>query len=368
MFAKTINIFLSAPGNFSKGGLPTEYHLDLGLWNQVFAVPCALVDRHLKLAGKEQLQVLLWALRHAGEAFTSQTMAQSLSMPEENAQEALEYWTSRGLLAESAGQLCPAPQPEPEPAPIPTTTAPAPAPVPPPEEPAPPALPPKKRMVRPDTVQLAARMEESEGIRFLMQEAENILGRTLSPAMTTLLLTITDDYGLPPEVTVMLLHYVQEVGKTGTAYIDSVARDWAESNVFSLEAADAKLQELSQRRLAWNKVCAAAGLPTRSPTKKEEASALRWVQEWGFTQEMLTAAYERCADNTGKFSAAYIDRVLETWRTANIRNLDELAAYEEKKKSPAQPNTKGRAKPPSEKSYDIDELERMSFFDLPDNL
>ena len=88
----------------------------------------------------------------------------------------------------------------------------------------------------------------------------------------------------------------------------------------------------------------------------------------GLTQEMLTAAYERCADNTGKFSAAYIDRVLETWRTANIRNLDELAAYEEKKKSPAQPNTKGRAKPPSEKSYDIDELERMSFFDLPDNL
>ena len=37
-----------------------EYRLHMGPWNSVFAVPTALVDRYLKLAGKEQLQVLLW--------------------------------------------------------------------------------------------------------------------------------------------------------------------------------------------------------------------------------------------------------------------------------------------------------------------
>lgn len=339
-----------------------EYRLDLGLWNQVFAVPCALVDRHLKLAGKEQLQVLLWALRHAGEGFTPAAMSAALGMGEESAEEALEYWTSQGLLAEAAGALCPAPQPE---APPPPAASPAPPPAPAPAAPRP--LPPKKRMVKPDTVQLAARMEESEGIRFLVQQAEGILSRTLSPAMTTLLLTITDDYGLPPEVTVMLLHYAQEVGKTSTAYIDSAARDWAESGVFSLEAAEQKLQDLGERRLAWNKVAAAAGLPKRAPSKREEEAALRWVREWGIPQELLAAAYERCVDNTGKFSAAYMDRVLESWHAAGVRNTEELAAYEEKKKSPPQTNPKA-GKKPAGKSYDIDELERMSFFDLPDDL
>lgn len=347
-----------------------EYHLELGPWGQIFPVPCALVDRHLKLAGREQLQVLLWALRHAGEGFSSQGLAQALDMPEESAQEALEYWADRGLLAEpSPGELCPVPQPEaPAPAAVPAPSsavqglAPAPA----------PALPPRKRMVKPDTVQLAVRLEESEGLRFLMQEAENVLGKTLSPAMTTLLLTITDDYGLPPEVTVMLLHYAQEVGKTGTSYLDSVARDWAESGVFSLEAADAKLQDLSQRRLAWNKVSSAAGLPKRSPSKKEEEAALRWVEQWGFSQEMLSAAYERCVDNTGKFSAAYMDRVLESWHTAGVRNLEELSAHEEKKQAARQAE---KEKPRSRKdgdgggkSYDIDELARMSFFHLPKDL
>ena len=329
-----------------------EYRLDAGLWNQVFAVPCAVVDRHLKLAGKEQLQVLLWALRHAGEGFTPGGLSQALGLSEEMAEEALEYWTAQGLLMENAGELSPAPQPE--------GLAPAAS-----AQPAPVPLPPKKRMVKPDTLQLAARMEESEGVRFLMQQAESILGRTLSPAMTTLLLTITDDYGLPPEVTVMLLQYAQEVGKTGTAYIDSVARDWAEGQVFTLEAAERKLTDLSERRLAWNKVSAAAGLPKRSPTKKEEEAAFKWVKEWGFSPDMLTAAYERCADNTGKFSAAYIGRVLESWHAAGVRTLEDLAAYEEEKKAPPE----ARGKPaPAEKSYDIDELERLSFFSLPEDL
>lgn len=347
-----------------------EYHLELGPWGQIFPVPCALVDRHLKLAGREQLQVLLWALRHAGEGFSSQGLAQALDLSEESAQESLEYWADRGFLAEaSPGELCPVPQPE---APAPFASAPPPAPaqqasppvrqMPLPAEQAQaqpaPALPPRKRMVKPDTVQLAVRLEESEGLRFLMQEAENVLGKTLSPAMTTLLLTITDDYGLPPEVSVMLLHYAQEVGKTGTAYLDSVARDWAESGVFSLEAADAKLQDLSQRRLAWNKVAGAAGLPKRSPSKKEEDAACRWVYEWGFSREMLSAAYESCVDHTGKFSAAYMNKVLEGWQSRNIKNIEQLKDQEKKSEE-----AKGQAK-----SYDIDELESMSFFDLPEEL
>ena len=352
-----------------------EYHLELGPWGQIFPVPCALVDRHLKLAGREQLQVLLWALRHAGEGFSSPVLAQALDLSEESAQESLEYWADRGLLAEaSPGELCPVPQPE-APAPFAPASAQAQQVSPPvrqmPSQPAP-ALPPRKRMVKPDTVQLAVRLEESDGLRFLMQEAENVLGKTLSPAMTTLLLTITDDYGLPPEVTVMLLHYAQEVGKTGTAYLDSVARDWAESGVFSLEAADAKLQDLSQRRLAWNKVAGAAGLPKRSPSKREEEAALRWVEQWGFSQEMLSAAYERCVDNTGKFSAAYMDRVLESWHTAGVRNLEELSAHEEKKKAARQAEKTSprpsKAGAEGEKSYDIDELARMSFFHLPKDL
>lgn len=339
------------------------YRLDIGLWNQVFAVPCGLVDRHLKLAGKEELQVILYLLRHPGEALEPQALGDALGMPLEKAQEALEYWVDRGLLALQGEELSPVPQQEAHALPArPVQSQPAGEQAPPPQEEKPAGekkLPPRKRMVRPDAGHLAARMSESDSVRYLMQEAEATLGKTLSPAMTSLLLTITDDYGLPVEVTVMLLHYAKEVQKTGTAYIDSVARDWAESGIFTLEAAERKLQELSQRRLAWGMVESAAGLPRRSPSKREEEAATRWVYQWGFSREMLSAAYDRCADNTGKFSAAYINKVLEGWHNAGIRTVEQLQEAERQKQEEQKKD---------QKSYDIDELERLSFFNLPKEL
>ena len=191
-----------------------------------------------------------------------------------------------------------------------------------------------------------------------MQEAQATFGKTISPAMASTLLSICDDYGLPVEVVVMLIHYAKDAGKTGTAYIDSVARDWAESGVFTLEAAEQKLQELEERRLAWSKVQSAAGLPRRAPSKKEEEAAFRWVCQWKFTGEMLSAAYERCVDNTGKFNVSYINKILEGWHKNGLRNLQELEQWESKRKDDREQT----------KSYDIDELEKISFFDLPEGL
>lgn len=324
-----------------------EYRLHMGPWNSVFAVPTALVDRYLKLAGKEQLQVLLWMLRHGGEAFSPEALAQELALDQDAVLDALDYWQQEGLLASREGQLTPAAQPEAPQAPA-APQSPAQA----------PGLPPKRRLVRPDTQHLAARMGESEEIRFLMQEAQATFGKTISPAMAATLLAMCDDYGLPVEVVVMLLHYAKDVGKTGTTYLDSVARDWAESGVFTLEAAEKKLQELEEHRQAWAKVQSAAGLPRRAPSRKEEDAAYRWVYQWKFTGEMLRAAYERCVDNTGKFNISYINKILEGWHKQGARNLQEVEALEAKKKEEREQGT----------SYDIDQLEKMSFFDLPEEL
>ena len=143
-----------------------EYRLDVGLWNQVFAVPAALVDRHLKLAGKEQLQVILWLLRHPDRGFAPGELAQALGMPEEAALDCLDYWEDRGLLASAMGELRPVPQPEvpaAAPAQVPVQ-APAQTPAEPAPQPEAKPLPPKKRMPRPDVEHLTARLEESEEV------------------------------------------------------------------------------------------------------------------------------------------------------------------------------------------------------------
>lgn len=341
-----------------------EYSLDLGCWNGVFAVPCALVDQHLKLAGKEQLQVILWVLRHSGQSFSEEELANALSLSQDSVLDALDYWVDCGLLAKDSRSFSPAPKTalsERKPAingergpAKPAEVSPA---VP---SPAPTANVPEKpaRMIRPDSNYLAVRIKESEEVRWLMQEAEATLGKTLSPALTSALIAICDDYGLPVEVVRMILSYAKSVGKTGTAYIESVARDWAKNNIFTLEAAENKLKELDQRQLAWKKVESATGIPHRSPTKKEEETAFRWIVEWKFSPEMVAAAYERCADSIGKFSMAYMNKILERWQKLGFVNLMQVQADEQRKKAEQENN----------KSYDLSEYERMSYFDPPEDL
>lgn len=330
------------------------FSLNLGAWRTVFAVPAELVDRHLKLAGKEQLQVILWLLRHGGEAASLAEIAEGTGMPEENAEDALQYWLDNALLSRTAeGILAPA-----APASQAQTKKPAPTDVPMVQQ-ANPASPrdnglQARRMLRPDSIHIATRINESPSIRCLMQETEAVLGKTISPALSADLISIHDDYGLPVEVIMMIIHYAKQVGKTSTSYIHSVAKDWAGQEIFTVDAADRKLQELDEKKLAWKKVEAACGIYHRAATKKEEAYAYCWVKEWASPPELITEAYERCADQTGKLSFAYMNKILEKWDKSGIKTMEQLREAESRIK-----DNKLQEK---QKSYDVNELDEMSFF------
>ncbi|MFR1215070.1 MAG: DnaD domain protein [Acutalibacteraceae bacterium] len=85
------------------------------------------------------------------------------------------------------------------------------------------------RMKKPDGVYIAQRIAQCAEVGFLMQEAQQILGRTISPALSSTLLMIHDDYGLPVEVIIMLLMYVKSIHEQHQ-YIEAVAKNWARRN------------------------------------------------------------------------------------------------------------------------------------------
>ena len=59
-----------------------------------------------------------------------------------------------------------------------------------------------------------------------MQESQQILGRPISPGLSSTLLLLHDDYGLPSDVILMLLQYVKSRGKDNTNYIEAAGRNW----------------------------------------------------------------------------------------------------------------------------------------------
>lgn len=347
-----------------------NYQFNMGIWNAVFAVPNDLVDKHIKLAEKEHLKVILWMLRHASEPFSLNQLALDLAITADAAEEALLYWVDRQMIqvcgndiaAASSAATIPVAKASNMPV-VSDDSAEVPASEPPvaqqkPIESEPPVHRKPKRLPKPDSMYIATRINASSELQYLIQEIESILGKALSPALSSVVVAAYEDYALPAEVIIMLIHYVKNVGKTSTSYIDSVARDWSESQIFSLEAAEDKLKELNSKRQAWKRIETLIGVFHRSPSKREEEAADRWLNQWHIQDELLSEAYERCVDQTGKFSIPYINKILEKWYKSGIKTLSDIQTLEKRKAQPAK----------KEKSYDLDELDDLSFFNPPEDI
>lgn len=328
-----------------------SYSVNLGAWNSVFAVPCSVVDQNLKLAGSVQLKVLLWTLRHAGKPFEAQDVAAALGIDRADVGDALLYWQEAGLFSAKEPAESPAPsEPETRASARPADKAP---------DPVPPAETRRvlSRPQKPDSGFVAKRIGESTEISCLMQSAQQVLGRLISGGESATLLMIHDEFGLPSDVIVMLLQYAASIGKANMRYIEKTAMNWADEEVNTHERAEEKLRRLTECRQAWRQVEQAVGIPHRAPSTKEEAFADAWVTRWKFSGDMIREAYDRAVDATGKFSASYMNRILERWKKANISTV--LQAEQEKMERAAA--RKGGKS--SSLAQDLDEFERSGVFD-----
>ena len=331
-----------------------SYSINLGSWNSVFAVPCSVVDDHLKLAGSVQLKVLLWVLRHAGEPFDTQSIADALGIDRADAADALSYWKETGLIAASGEEIIPAPAgPQEGKAEAggefrPAEKADS-------KEKARRIL---SRPQKPDSEFVARRMTESTEIACLMQSAEEILGRLISNGESATLLMIHDDFGLPSDVIVMLLQYAKSVGKANMRYIEKTAMEWSDSGVVTHEKAEERLRQLSENQKAWHAVEDAIGMAHRAPSSHEEAFAPVWVRDWGFSPDMIREAYDRTIDGAGKYKPGYMNRILERWHKEGITTTKE-AVEEQMKRTAKKAGKEGKESP----TFDIDEYESTSIYD-----
>lgn len=318
-----------------------SYSVDPKAYRRIFAVPADVVDRHIKLAGCVQLKTLLWLLRQNGDDWQISDMAAALGAAEPDIKDALQYWAEAGILCDDSEAASVASgkeekQPAAEQSSLDSAVQkykPAPA-------------------QKPTREEVARRGAESPDIAFLLSESQKKFGRTITQAEAASLVWIHDYDGLPVAVILMMIEYIISDGKGSVRYLEKTAADWAEKEINTVDKAEKHLCMLASRRKSWRKVERAMSIDHRRPSEKEQQAAVRWVEEWGFSQEMLRAAYDQCVDATAKISIPYINKILEKWHSDGITTVEEVKQAAEKAASAK------AGKDKKEKSYDIDELER----------
>ncbi len=333
-----------------------EFKINPDSYNSIFAVPAEVVDRHIKLAGSIQLKALLWLLRRNGGQWEISDIAAALGAAEPDVRDALQYWVEAGILIKrgaeqtdaaaegrtvsEAGNIIELTASEHDA--VHSVSSGIKAAV-------------KRHQTqaaqKPTRDEVARRGAESPEIAFLLNEAQKKFGRNITQAEASTLVWLHDYEGLPVAVIIMIIEYIVSEGRGTIKYLERTAVDWSQKEINTVEKAEKHICAIMSSRKAWNRVERAMSIDHRRPSAKEQQAADRWVNEWGFSQDMLRAAYDQCVDATAKISIPYINKILEKWHKAGIKTPEDVADGNAEHAS-------SRSQKTAQKSYDIDEIER----------
>jgi DnaD/phage-associated family protein len=316
------------------GAARMEFKFDLGLFGGVFAVPNAIADEHIKIAGAAHLKVLLYCLRHSGQSLTAGEISRATGVAESEVEPALEFWQQRGL-SNPPANAAPASDTA-QSAQSSDKTADA--------------------LLNADydfpPTEIAELLENDKNIAYLFKRAEDLYGRTLRPHENNALSVIVAEVGIKPEVALTLLEYCFTIGKTSAHYLKNVAKDWYKQNIDSFETATAHAQELKEFRDIENEFTRLLEIKAIPDARKPLFK--KWMTDFSFTPEIIYAAYQESLEGTGKLTYNYMDKVLTGWHQNGVgaKNPNKPKITKSTTKSKTQDSA-------SPSSFDLDELDKQ---------
>lgn len=174
----------------------------------------------------------------------------------------------------------------------------------------------------------AERIEEltaNDGIQWAMHIVEIYLDRPLKPMDLQLILYLYEELHFSAELIMYLYEYCVSKGKKSASYIEAVALTWAEEGIDTEEKAR---EAASTHNDHFNTVNKAFGL-NRAPGQIERQYITKWVEVFGFSDEIITEACNRTILRTQKPDFKYTDKILETWFKKDVKSHTDIARLDE---------------------------------------
>ena len=193
------------------------------------------------------------------------------------------------------------------------------------------------------------RSSEDGSFKAVLQEAERVLGRSLSSPDMKILFGIYDYLALPTEVIFVLLNYCTELYRqkygpgrlASMRSIEKEAYSWANNEILTLEQAEEFIEESRSRRSRAEEIKAALGIRGRELTPTERKYVFSWL-DMGFSVDALSVAYDRTVTNTGSLKWNYMNKIVSSWHQKGIHTVQEIEEKDRRTPTPAK-NTEPNA-------------------------
>lgn len=176
--------------------------------------------------------------------------------------------------------------------------------------------------------EVAADIRDEE-LSSLISECTAILSKaTLQTGDVKLLVELYTDEGLSEEYIVTLASYLAS-GKQNRRSVRSIyskAKELKGKGIDTPEALDAYIKEREHDNPSHYSFRAFFKIWQRPLSESECAFANRWYVEFGYSDEIISKAYDAAVRSTGGISLPYIDKVLTNWHEAGCKTVADCVA------------------------------------------
>jgi len=271
-----------------------------------FAVPGSVLE-HLQDAEGLELSVLLYVLANGEFGLTE--AAEKLGTDEHEFINAVNFWEKRGvLISERSPSKKKKEKAKPE-----NTVATA-----------------EKKTKRTSqlpsysSAETAAFLESNKRSAAIIDSCENIIGKIFTTAETNIVIGMLDHLCLSGDYILLLFAYAANTGKKSLRYIEKMALSFFDRGITEYAELEKALADLATSTDTAKSVRRIFGLGRRTLTEKEERFIHNWSVKFGYSDDIITRAYEITVNNTGDASMDYANKILENWHSANLTTLEQI--------------------------------------------
>jgi len=275
-------------------------------------LPNEFIDNHMPKANPAFVLIYIYLLRNQGGEIDTEAMAEIFSMLESDIIRSFKYWDKEGFIKYSrnddgsmnisfGGAKKKAAGKTKQPIVIPEERN---------------SKPPKY-----NPIELEMYKNDYAEIGDLFEFAQQTLGKMLSDTELSTLYGLYDWLMLPVDVIKYLLEYCAGNGHRRMKYIETVAIDWVENNIKSIDAAEERVNLFNKD---YREILKAMGQSGRNPAPKEIEFMDKWIKTWQMPMELITEACGTTVLKAGKGSFKYADTIIEGWFNAGAKNIDDV--------------------------------------------
>ena len=173
--------------------------------------------------------------------------------------------------------------------------------------------------------ELAERMETCTSFKFLINMAQQKLGKIFNQSDMSILYNIFEAMNLPADYILMLIDYYSKKKKITLRYIEKTAIALSEEGIDTSEKLERHIIKLQKSDEFEGKIRKLFGIGEQSLSTKQKGYYARWA-EYTFPYDMIVLAYEKTVDAIQTPSPAYMDKILSNWHEKGYTSLEEALA------------------------------------------